>query len=144
MVYKLYDLTEEEIKRMVKEAELNREADSKKREIVDARNSLDSLVFGVEKMLKEAGDKAPADVKSEIEGALTEAKAKLTVENLDEIKGATERLQNASHKLTSQMYQGAGGPEAQGAGPEAGPDTSAKDNKKKNDDDVVDADFKEV
>lgn len=138
-------LTEEEIKRMVKEAELNREADSKRREVVDARNSLDSLVFGVEKMLKEAGDKAPADVKSEIEAALTEAKSKLTVENLDEIKGATERLQNASHKLTSQMYQGAG-PEASAHnhGSEAGQESAQKDSKKKNDDDVVDADFKEV
>src|SRR5690606_25802685 len=92
-------LTEEEIQRMVKDAEMNRDADHKRREVVDARNNLDSLVFASEKAMKDAGDKMPADKKTELEGAINEAKTKLTSESLDEIKAATERLQNVAHSL---------------------------------------------
>lgn len=137
-------LTEEEIQRMVQDAEKNREADHKRREVVDARNNLDSLVFSSEKAMKDAGDKVPADKKAEIEGAISEAKTKLTSESLDEIKAATERLQNVAHSLAQFMYQGNGA--------EAGADTGAgaqasqqSESKKKDDgDDVVDADYKEV
>ena len=136
-------LTDEEIEKMVKEAESNREADMQKREVVDARNNLDSLVFGAEKMIKENGEKIPADKKEELDSAIAEAKTKLTSENLDEIKAATERLQNVSHELAQGMYQGGESAPGQdpgaGAGPEAGAETADK-----NDDDVVDADFKEV
>jgi molecular chaperone DnaK len=139
-------LTEEEIQRMVKEADLNRDADKKKREVVDARNNLDSMVFASEKLIKESGDKLPADKKTELEAALNEAKTKLQSENLDEIKAVTERLQNISHQLAEFMYSqpGAGAPGAEAsAQPEAetNADPSAK---KKKDDGVVDADFKEV
>ncbi len=129
-------LSEEEIKRMVAEAEKNRDADQKRRGVVDARNNLDSLVFAAEKGLKDAGDKVPADKKAEVEAAVAEAKTKLASENLDEIKAATERLQNVAHSLAQFMYQGQGAPgaEAQGAGAE----------EKKDGDDVVDADYKEV
>lgn len=133
-------LSEAEIKRMVEEAEKNRGADQKRREIVDARNNLDSLVFAAEKGLKDAGDKVPADKKAEVEAAVAEAKTKLASENLDEIKAATERLQNVAHSLAQFMYQGQGGApgaEAQGS--------STEETAKKNDgDDVVDADYKEV
>ncbi len=133
-------LNEAEIKRMVEEAEKNRGADQKRREVVDARNSLDSLVFASEKGLKDAGDKVPADKKAEVEAAVTEAKTKLTSENLDEIKAATERLQNVAHSLAQFMYQGQGAPGADGQ-PGAG---ETADEKKKDGDDVVDADYKEV
>lgn len=133
-------LSEAEIKRMVEEAEKNRESDQQRRSIIDARNSLDSLVFAAEKGLKDAGDKVPADKKSEIEAAITEAKTKLTSENLDEIKAATERLQNVAHSMAEHMYQGQPGADA-GAGSQA--NTGAAD-AKKDDDDVVDADYKEV
>ncbi len=134
-------LSEEEIKRMVVEAEKNRDSDKKRREVVDARNNLDSLVFAAEKGIKDAGDKVPADKKAEIEGAISEAKTKLTSESLDEIKAATERLQNVAHSLAQFMYQGAGA-EA-GAGASAQPESDSS--KKKDDgDDVVDADYKEV
>jgi molecular chaperone DnaK len=132
-------LSEEEIKRMVAEAEKNRESDKKKREVVDARNHLDSLIFASEKALKENGDKLQANQKSDLEAAITEAKTKLTSENLDEIKAANERLQNASHKLAEAMYGQAGAQQAQG-----NPDASDAGSTKKNDDDVVDADYKEV
>jgi molecular chaperone DnaK len=133
-------LSEAEIKRMVEEAEKNRESDQQRRSIIDARNSLDSLVFAAEKGLKDAGDKVPADKKSEIEAAITEAKTKLTSENLDEIKAATERLQNVAHSMAEHMYQGQPGADA-GAGAQAS--AGAADAKKDNDD-VVDADYKEV
>lgn len=130
-------LNEAEIKRMVEEAEKNRGADQKRREVVDARNSLDSLVFASEKGLKDAGDKVPADKKAEVEAAVTEAKTKLTSENLDEIKAATERLQNVAHSLAQFMYQGQGAPGEQ-------PAAETTEEKKKDGDDVVDADYKEV
>jgi molecular chaperone DnaK len=134
-------LSEEEIESMVKDAEANRESDAKRRESVDAKNNLDSLIFSTEKAMNEAGDKLPADKKTELEAALSEAKEKLDSENLDEVKAATERLQNVAHSMAEQMYgqqPGAAGAEGPEAGPEAGAET------KKEDDDVVDADFKEV
>ncbi len=131
-------LSEAEIEAMVKEAELNRDSDKKRREIVDARNNLDSLVFASEKALKDAGDKIPADKKTEVEGAVNEAKTKLTSESLDEIKAATERLQNVAHSLAEFMYQGAG------AQPGAGEGEQAEAAGKKDGDDTIDADFKEV
>ncbi len=135
-------LTEEEIEKMVKDAELHREADSKKKEIVDARNNLDSLTFASEKMIKDNGDKIPADKKTELEGAIAEAKTKLTSEVLDEIKAATERLQNVSHQIAQDMYQAGQAPGADAGAEQAQADTNPGDNK--GDDDVVDADFKEV
>lgn len=135
-------LSEEEIKRMVVDAEKNRDTDKKRREVVDARNNLDSLVFASEKAIKDAGDKLPADKKTEIEGAISEAKTKLTSESLDEIKAATERLQNVAHSLAQFMYQGNGADSGASAGGQA---ESESEGKKKDDgDDVVDADYKEV
>ena len=140
-------LTEDEIEKMVKDAEANRDADAKRREIVDARNNLDSLVFATEKAINEAGDKLPEEKKTDVNAALEEAKTKLTSESLDEIKAATERLQNASHAIAQDLYgqQGASGADA-GAGEQAGPEANADAGaeSKKDDDDVVDADFKEV
>jgi len=135
-------LSEEEIEKMVADAEANREVDSQRREIIDARNNLDSLVFATEKAMNEAGDKVQAEKKSELEAALTEAKAKLTSESLDEIKAATERLQNTAHSMAQDLYgqPGAGAPGAE-AGEQPGADAGAQG---KDDDDVVDADFKEV
>jgi molecular chaperone DnaK len=133
-------LSEEEIKRMVLEAEKNRDSDKQRREVVDARNNLDSLVFASEKAVKDAGEKIPADKKTEIEGAISEAKTKLTSESLDEIKAATERLQNVSHSLAEFMYQGAGADAGEGASEQA----QGSEKKKDDGDDVVDADYKEV
>ncbi len=141
-------LSEDEIEKMVQDAELNRDADSKRRELVDARNNLDSLVFSTEKAIKDAGDKLAKDKTADVEAALTEAKTKLASENLDEIKAATERLQNAAHAIAGDLYSqpggeaGAPGAEQQASDPAA--DAAAGAEAKKQDDDVVDADFKEV
>ncbi len=141
-------LSKEEIDRMVKEAESNSESDKKRREVVDTRNNLDAILLSCEKMLTEGGDKIAENDKKELESIITESKSKLLSENLDELKGAIERLQNASHKIATQAY--GGGP--QGTDPnihgksentqEAEGSTQAK--KKKDDEGVVDADFKEV
>ncbi len=138
-------LSEEEIERMVQEAEANKEEDKKRREVVDTRNNLDAMILSCEKMIKDdAEGKIAAEDKTALEGAITEAKTKLASENIDELKAAYETLQNASHKVASAMYQqGAPGEEAgAGAGPEGATDAGA--GSKKQDDDVVDADFKEV
>jgi len=139
-------LTEEEIQRMVKEADLNRESDKKRREVIDARNGLDSLILASEKLIKESGDKISAASRGELEGAINDAKPKLASDNLEELKAANERLQNVSHKVSTEFYQQAGAQGAPGAGPEAGAqaDSSQKASSKKDDDDVVDADYKEV
>ena len=134
---------------MVKDAEANRDADAKRREVVDARNNLDSLVFATEKAINEAGDKLAEEKKTDVNAALEEAKTKLTSDSLDEIKAATERLQNASHAIAQDLYGQAGaqpGAEGAQAGAQPGADAGAEagSESKKDDDDVVDADFKEV
>lgn len=137
-------LSEDEIEKMVADAEKNREEDQKRREIIDARNNLDSLVFASEKAIKDGGDKIPADKKSELEAAIKEANEKKVSESLDEIKAATERLQNVSHSLAQSMYGDAGAtqPGAESTSQETASEESSKSDN--SGDDVVDADFKEV
>ncbi|HLE10494.1 MAG: molecular chaperone DnaK [Bdellovibrionales bacterium RIFOXYD12_FULL_39_22] len=143
-------LSEEEIKKMVREAEENRESDKKRREVIDTRNNLDAMILSSEKMIKDGGDKISANAKSDLENAIKEAKEKLSAQAVDELKAAIERLQNVAHKVAEEMYKAGGGaphadPNAQAAeghGPSAGNTNDAGSAKK--DDDVVDADFKEV
>lgn len=140
-------LTEEEIQKMVRDAESHAEEDKKKRELIDARNQADSLVYMTEKSLKEHGDKVDSSVKSAIEAAITKTKTAMEGSDAQEIKSAVDELQTASHKLAEAMYQQAagqaGGPGGPGAGgfEGAGPQGGAQ---KKPDEDVVDADFEEV
>jgi molecular chaperone DnaK len=137
-------LSDEEIEKMVREADENRESDSKKRDIIDTRNSLDGMILSTEKMIKEGEGKISDDAKAELEAAISEAKEKLNSEVIDELKAASEKLQNSSHKIATEMYQQQG-PGAEGAGPEASAGTEQpQPDQKKQDDDVVDADFKEV
>ncbi len=135
-------LSEEEIEKMVQEAEANKDADKKRRDVVDTRNQLDGLILSTDKMIKDGGDKISDDAKKEVEAAIEEAKKHLESESIDELKAALERLQNVSHKVAGEMYQQGAqpGPEAQQQQQEG----DAKSEKKKDDDDVVDADFKEV
>jgi molecular chaperone DnaK len=138
-------LSEEEIQRMVKDGEANRTADQERRQVVDTRNNLDGLIFATEKMIKDGEGKISAQSKSEVESAVNEAKTKLTSESLDELKAAVERLQNVSHKVAGEMYQAGGAPGADGAEASQGGNANADaGSSKKNDDDVVDADYKEV
>ncbi len=135
-------LSEEEIKRMQREAEEHRADDQKRKEAVDARNTLDGLIYTIEKTLKESGDKVEAATKQEVEAALTEARKHLDSKDADELKKATEALTSVSNKMAEQMYKNAGAaPGAEATAEAAG--SEKKDDSKKGED-VIDADFKEV
>ena len=132
------NMSKEDIDKAVKEAEQFAADDKKKREEVDIRNGADQMVFQTEKMLKENGDKLPADVKSEAESKLADLKTAVQSGNVDDIKAKQEALSQVFEK----MYQAAAAAQ-QAAGAQPGTDAGAA-NEKPNDDGVVDADFKEV
>ena len=132
------NMSKEDIDKAVKEAEQFAADDKKKREEVDIRNGADQMVFQTEKMLKENGDKLPADVKSDAEAKLADLKTAVQSGNVDDIKAKQEALSQVFEK----MYQAAAAAQ-QAAGAQPGADAGAA-NAKPNDDGVVDADFKEV
>ena len=140
-------LSEGEIQKMVKDAEANAADDHKRRELVEARNQADALVHSVKKSLAEYGEKIDAAEKSKIEDAIKAAEEALKSEDKDEIEAKSNALMSASQKLGEMMYakaqaeQGAAGADAGGGG--AG-GAGASEAKRAKDDDVVDADFKEV
>jgi len=138
-------LSEQEIQRMVKEAELHVNEDKKKRELAEARNQLDSLVYTTEKTLGEHGAELDADVKSEIDKTMTQAKKALESSEVEAIRKAMEELSRASHKLAEKMYARAsrdGEPRAEQQEASSTPDDGRAAGSKG--DDVVDADFEEV
>ena len=129
-------LSDEEINKMVKEAEANKDADKKKREAVDARNQADTLLHSTEKNLKEHGSKVSDGDKKAIEDASANLRNALKGTDIEEIKKKTQDLVQASMKLGEAIYKS-----QQGAKPEDKNDTKKEDKK---DDNVVDADFEEV
>ncbi|MFT9096557.1 MAG: Hsp70 family protein, partial [Gluconobacter cerinus] len=126
-------LSDGDIDRMVKEAEANASADKAKRELVELRNSTESMIHQTEKSLTEGGDKVPAADKSEAEAAIAAAREALGGENVETLKSASERLTQAAMKVGQAMYQA---DQAQQGGEAAG--AEAKD------ENVVDADFEDV
>jgi len=135
-------LSEADIQKMVKDAELHAEEDKKKRELIDARNQGEALVHSTDKNLKEFGDKVGAAEKSAIESALAELKTALTGEDTEAIKSKSNDLQQATMKLGEAMYKAqqaeAQAGAAAGAGPAGGAANQAGSEK------VVDADFEDV
>ncbi|OUX36170.1 MAG: molecular chaperone DnaK [Candidatus Pelagibacter sp. TMED273] len=129
-------LSEEEIQKMVKDAEANKEADKKKRETVDARNQADSLVFSTEKSLKEHGDKISADEKKAIESGIADLKKSLEGTDSEDIKKKTQNLIQVSMKLGEAVYKSQQKPDAK--------EKKSKDPKQEDKDNVVDADFEDV
>jgi len=126
-------LSEEEINRMVKDAEANAEADKKQREAIDVKNEADSLVYQTEKSMKELGDKVSGADKQAIEDAVAALKKALEGNDTADIKAKTEALKNVSYKIAEEVYkqQGAQGPQpgAEGAaGASAGADAGANAN----------------
>ncbi|MBQ8681094.1 MAG: molecular chaperone DnaK [Treponema sp.] len=126
-------LSEEEINRMVKDAEANAEADKKQREAIDVKNEADSLVYQTEKSMKELGDKVKDADKQAIDDALAALKKALEGNDTEDIKAKTEALKNASYKIAEEVYkqQGAQGaqPGAEGAaGADAGANAGNADN----------------
>ncbi|MBL8945660.1 MAG: molecular chaperone DnaK [Myxococcales bacterium] len=140
-------LNEDEIKRMVDDAKSFEAEDKKRREKVENSNALEAMVLQTEKLIAENGDKLPADAKSEVEAAITEAKTALESGDADKISSAREKLTAASHKLATAMYSGgqAGASPGDG-GASAGPGSAgpgAAGDKPKDDGEVIDAEFEE-
>ena len=130
-------LSEEEIEKMVKDAEAHAAEDQKKRELIEARNQADGLVYTTEKSLKEHGDKIDDTTRKNIETALAELKTAMEGYDPEAIKQKTEALAQASHKLAEAMYAQAQAGEASGA---AGPQEAGE----AKEEEVVDAEFEEV
>ncbi len=142
-------LTEEEIKRMVSDAEKNRASDEARKKTVNAKNELDGLSYSVEKTLKENESKIDASVKGEVESALTASKTALESNDFDQMKSALENLQKASNKMAEQLYkqtaqQQGDGSNGNGSGGNGKHDAHDAKAEKKDGEDVIDADFKEL
>ena len=137
-------LSEQDIQRLVREAEAHASDDKKKQELIEARNHADSLIYGTEKSLADLGDKADAAVKSDIEGKIASLRKLMEGEDATAIKNATEELAKASHKLAEQLYQQQAQQNAGAAGGQPGPDAGAGASSAGGNDDVVDADYTEV
>jgi molecular chaperone DnaK len=134
-------LSQEEIDGLVKDAEMHAEEDKKKKELVEARNSADSLIYSTEKSIKELGDKVDSETKSKVEDATSALKKAMEGEDADEIKRLSEELTQVSHKLAEAMYQQASAGDQQ-AGADSG--TEGQAGGAAPEEDVVDADFEEV
>lgn len=137
------NLANDEIDRMVREAEQHADEDRKKREEADVRNNTDQLVYHTEKTLKEHGDKLPADEKANIESALDKARKALEGSDIEAIKQAGEELTQSSHKLAQVMYEAASAgqqdaQQAAGGGAAPGASQTADDG------DVVDAEYQDI
>ena len=140
-------LTEEEIEKMQKDAEIHAEEDKKRKELVETRNQADALVHATEKSLKELGDKVDAETKTNVEKEIENTKKALESDDVDTIKNASDALTAASHKLAELMYAQAAkdNPDGGGTPPPGGDSGGApKGDGGKDDDDIVDADFEEV
>jgi molecular chaperone DnaK len=141
-------LSEEEIERMKKDAEIHAEDDKKRKELVEAKNNADSMIHMTTKSLNELGDKVDAETKANVEREIESLKKAVEGDDVTAIKNGTESLTQASHKLAELMYaqaknqQGGGPGDAGGAG--AAGAAGAGKKRPKDDDDVVDADFEEV
>ncbi len=138
-------LSDEEIQKLIKEAELHAEEDKKKKDLVEARNHADSLIYQTEKSIKELGDKVDPTLKGNLEGAMERLKKAMEGTDTEEIKKLSEELMQSSHKLAEAMYAQASGA-GQGGGQAAGAAGASAEaaSRASADEDVVDADFEEV
>ncbi len=136
-------LTDEEIEKMTKDAELHAEEDKKRKELVETRNSADALVHATGKSLKDLEGKVDDETKKEVESEIENVKSVMQGDDIDVIKTATEALTAASHKLAELMYAQAAQENPDGAAGDEGSEETQSSQKDK-DDDVVDADYEEV
>jgi molecular chaperone DnaK len=146
-------LSKEEVEKMAKEADAHAAEDKEKREEIDARNSLDGLVYNIEKMLKESGDKIQGPEKAEVESILAEAKKTLEgTHSTAELRAEHEKLTHASHKLAEVLYKANAAQAASGPGPGepsdgsggAGPAGGAAGGEGKKEGEVIDAEYVDV
>jgi len=139
-------LSKEEVDRMAKEAEAHASEDKAKREEIEARNQLDSMVYQVEKTLKEHGDKISGDERTQVETAVADAKKALEGTDAAAMNMAREKLTQASHKLAEVMYKSTQAPpaDAAGAGPQPGAQANGAGQQEKKDEGVIDAEYVDV
>ncbi|HHB90643.1 MAG TPA: molecular chaperone DnaK [Anaerolineae bacterium] len=134
------NLSEEEVERLIREAKEHEREDEMRRQLIDARNTADSVIYATEKMLKELGDKVPVTEKGQIENLIAELKEAMDGEDINRIRSLTDQLQAASHALSQQLYSQQAAPgAAPGAngGSAAGPESGGEE-------EVVEGDFREV
>jgi len=136
-------LSDEEVDRMVKDAEAHAEEDHKALELISSRNQCDAMIHSVKKSLKEHGDQLDSDEKSKIEAALKDAEEVLKTDKKEDIDAKTQALTEAAHKLAEKMYQQKD-PQDQQAQPGAADGSSSGQNEKPVEGEVVDAEFEEV
>jgi molecular chaperone DnaK len=140
-------LSKEEVERMAKEADSHAAEDKAKKEEIESRNQLDGMVYQIEKMLRENGDKITGAERGEVENALGDAKKALEGSDVKQMNTAREKLTVASHKLAEAMYKqaspGAGAPGA-GAGSQPGGNGHATSDEPKKDEGVIDAEYVDV
>ncbi len=134
-------LTEQEIEQAIKEAEMHAEEDKKKRELVEAKNNADSLVYHTEKTLREMGDKVDSATKQNVEEHIQRLKTAMEGDDVEAIKRASDELMQASHKVAETMYQQATQAGAQEAEQQTGEAASGAAD---SDEEVVEAEFEEV
>ncbi len=136
-------LSEEEIQRMIKEAEAHAEEDRRRRELAEARNQADSLIYSTEKSLKDLGDKVPEDLRKEVEEKIAELRKAMEGTDVEAIRRASDELTRVSYRLAEMVYRQAG---AQGGseGAQAAGGAGSSGSTDKKGDDVIDADFEEM
>jgi molecular chaperone DnaK len=138
-------LSKEEVERMAKEADAHSEEDKKKRDEIEARNQLDGMVYQVEKMLREHGDKISGSERGDVENAVADAKKALEGGELSAMNSARERLQAASHKLAEAMYKATAAQSQPQGAPSAGPTSGGNSGaSQKKDEGVIDAEYVDV
>ena len=133
-------MSKEEVNQAIRDAEMHAEEDKKKKEIIEARNNADSLIYSTEKSIKELGDKVDDATRSKVEETSAALKKAIEGDDVEEIKRLSEELTQTSHKLAEAMYQQASQSEQGQPGADAGDQGAGQ----AQDDDVVDADFEEV
>jgi len=131
-------LTQEEIDRLIKDAEINVDEDKRRKELADVRNTADTLIYSTEKTLAELGNKLSGSTRTEVERVIGDLKRAMQAENSSEIKRLTETLTHASHRLAESTYQQSGPTPWQSGQADLGSDGSG------NDEEVVDAEYEEV
>lgn len=134
-------LTEAEIEKMRREAELHAEEDRKRKELIEIRNNADNTAYSAEKLLREHGDKLPADLKKQAEEGVAKLRQALNTENAEEIRRLTEELGRTIQKLGGSMYQQPEGQAAGGSGPDGGSSPSGSGEPGDN---VVDGEFRNI
>ncbi len=136
------NLSNDEVERLVREAKAHEEDDKRQREVAEARNTADNLVYVTEKTLRDLGDKVPTNDRATVEELVEELKSVKDTSDLGRIRSVTERLQQATNALAQQMYSQPG---ANGAGPQAGPQGGAQGGPQGGaDDDVVEGEYRTV